>query len=140
MTPPTAEIYTLSGATGEIFIMLLVSFVLGALLGRLLGTNTIIQVAQTMQLPAPKIKKDDLKVIEGIGPRIEELLFEHGIFTWKMLSMTPVDRLERILATANGHMKMHDPKTWPDQASLAAGSKWAELKKFQETLEAGRDH
>lgn len=158
---PTAALYTLSGATGEIFIMLLVSFVLGALLGRLLAAEqrTERRVAiRTQTLPAPSVipmhaatsnpaparnnsalQHDDLKVIEGIGPRIEELLNRHGIFTWVMLAKTPVDRLVRILENGNGHFKMHNPKTWPDQAALAANHRWEELKEFQELLMSGKD-
>lgn len=147
MHESAASIYTLSHATGEIFIMLLVAFVLGALLGRLLndanveenGNNSDAIPKRAIALPAPKIKKDDLKVIEGIGPRIEELLNQNGIFTWSMLAKTPVDRLVRILETANGHFKMHNPKTWPDQADLAANHRWDELKKYQELLDAGKD-
>lgn len=148
MTQNAAELYTLSGATGEIFIMLLVSFVLGALLGRLLGSQD--GATAPIAMPAPKqppllsagkpeaVKRDDLKIVEGIGPRIEELLNQNGILTWKMLSQTPVERLSRILEGGNGHFKMHDPKTWPDQAALAANARWEELKKFQDLLNGGR--
>lgn len=142
MHESAASIYTLSQATGEIFIMLLVSFVLGALVGRLLGTThySAPQKKTIQALPAaPLLKKDDLKVIEGIGPRIEELLNKNGILTWTMLAKTPTDRLERILETGNGHFKMHNPKTWPDQAALATQGRWSELKAFQDVLTAGRD-
>lgn len=149
---PTIALYTLSGATGEIFIMLLVSFVLGALLGRLLAAEdrsserrvTVrtaqLPTAHIIPMPAPAIRKDDLKIIEGIGPRIEELLNQHGIYTWDMLAKTPVDRLTRILDAADGHFKMHDPKTWPDQAALATTHRWDELKAYQDLLAAGKDH
>lgn len=124
--------------------MLLISFVLGALVGRLLGSDTYksaVESAKSIALPAPKamVQRDDLKVVEGVGPRIEELLNQHGIFTWSMLAKTPIERLARILETGNGHLKMHNPKTWPDQAALAASGRWKELKEFQDLLDAGRD-
>ncbi|MBP9669618.1 MAG: hypothetical protein KBE09_05010 [Candidatus Pacebacteria bacterium] len=149
---PTAALYTISGATGEIFIMLLVSFVLGALLGRLLAAEQTpterrlsvrtpqLPTPTIIPMPAPTVKKDDLKIVEGIGPRIEEVLNQHGIYTWAMLAKTPVDRLARILESGSGHFKMHDPKTWPDQAALAATHRWDELKAFQDILVAGKDH
>ncbi len=45
-------------------------------------------------------KKDDLKVIEGIGPKIEGLLHAAGISTWNGLAETSVSRLNEILAAA----------------------------------------
>jgi len=35
--------------------------------------------------------------------------------------------------------QMHNPKTWPDQAKLAADGHWGELKEYQDLLVAGRD-
>ncbi len=137
MNEPAVQLYTLSGATGEIFIMLLVSFVLGALLGRVLASGNEVTIAP---LPAstPRLKKDDLKVIEGIGPSIEALLYKSGIFTWQMLSQTPIDRLARLLEHASGGpLTLQNFQTWPQQAGLAARGDWTELKKLQEILVAG---
>lgn len=47
---------------------------------------------------APKL--DDLKIIEGVGPKIETLLKEGGINTWAELAEAPVDRLKEILDAA----------------------------------------
>lgn len=136
MTEPAAQLYTLSGATGEIFIMLLVSFVLGALLGRTLASSSQNE-STTPTVQAPRLKKDDLKVVEGVGPAVEALLYKNGILTWKMLSQTPAERLSRILETAGGPFVLHNPSTWPTQAHLAAQGKWHELKELQERILAG---
>ena len=42
-----------------------------------------------------KIVKNDLTVIEGIGPKIDELFKKAGIKTWKALSETTVEKCGR---------------------------------------------
>ncbi len=83
-------------------------------------------------------KKDDLKIVEGIGPKIEQLLFDGGIYTWKTLSITQVSVIQEILDNAGPRYKIHNPETWPEQAKLAAEGKWDELKKWQDELKGGR--
>ena len=84
-------------------------------------------------------KPDDLKKIEGIGPKISEILNKAGIYTFSNLSQTPVDRLKGILAEAGNRYKIHNPQTWPQQAELAATGAWEELKTLQDRLDGGRD-
>uniref|UniRef100_UPI00404A7CCC hypothetical protein n=1 Tax=Flavobacterium sp. TaxID=239 RepID=UPI00404A7CCC len=86
-----------------------------------------------------KIKENDLKIIEGIGPKIEELFKTSGILTWKSLSETSVNRLKVILNKAGERYKIHDPSTWPKQAKLAYEGKWQELKDWQEILDGGKE-
>jgi len=69
---------------------------------------------------ATKTGPDDLKVIEGIGPKVEALLAKRGITTWKRLSVSGIGELKRVLAAGGDHFKLHDPTTWPEQAELAA--------------------
>lgn len=87
----------------------------------------------------PKVfKEDDLTKIEGIGPKIQGLLKEASIRTWKQLSKTPTPKLRKILNDAGSRYKMHNPSTWAEQALLAADGKWDELKKWQDELDGGR--
>ncbi len=86
---------------------------------------------------APKL--DDLKIVEGIGPKIETLLKEGGINTWAELAEAPVDRLKEILDAAGPRYQIHDPSSWPAQAKFAAAGQWDELKEYQEMLIGGRD-
>ncbi len=81
---------------------------------------------------------DDLTKIEGIGPKIAELMKAENINTFADLASTGVDKLKEILAAAGGRYKSHDPSTWPQQAKLAADGKWDELKKLQDELDGGR--
>ena len=82
--------------------------------------------------------KDDLKKVEGIGPKIEELLNNAGIHTWTALSASSPTRLKSILEAAGDRYKMHNPDTWPAQALMAAQGKWTELQKWQDELDGGR--
>jgi predicted flap endonuclease-1-like 5' DNA nuclease len=86
---------------------------------------------------ASKSKKDDLKVVEGIGPKIEGLFNDAGIHTFEELANTPATRLKQILEAAGSRYQMHDPTTWPAQSKLAGEGKWEELKKWQDELNKG---
>lgn len=94
--------------------------------------------AATIMFADKKWKVDDLKIVEGIGPKIEELLHNAGIKTWKALSEASVDRLKEILDAAGPSYQIHDPGTWAQQAGLADQGKWDELKKWQDELDAGK--
>jgi len=93
---------------------------------------------RTVQFAGKQYKWDDLQIIEGIGPKIAELLRNAGIETWQQLSMTSPYRLREILDAAGPQYNIHDPETWPRQAALAADEKWDELKALQEELTGGR--
>jgi predicted flap endonuclease-1-like 5' DNA nuclease len=82
--------------------------------------------------------KDDLKVVEGIGPAIETLLNGAGIYTFEQLAALPANDLWKILEAGGSRFKMHDPTTWPLQAELAASGNWKELSEWQNRLNAGK--
>jgi len=82
-------------------------------------------------------KEDDLKLIEGIGPKVSQILKEHGIKTFKDLSKKDPEDIKKLLES-KGIRGIVDPTTWPEQAKLAAESKWEELKKLQKELKGGR--
>jgi len=83
--------------------------------------------------------KDDLKKIEGIGPKIEEILNTKGINTFKVLSNTSRDTIKSYLDEAGSRFKMHEPKSWPHQAGMADRGEWDDLKLYQEFMDGGRD-
>lgn len=82
--------------------------------------------------------EDDLKVIEGIGPKIESILKASGIRSLGVLADTSTERLREILDEAGSRFKSHDPKTWAVQAGLAADGKLSELTAWQKELKAGK--
>jgi len=79
---------------------------------------------------------DDLKKIEGIGPKIAEVLAEAGVSTFAALAKMDRDAIKTILETVST-LKSKEPKTWPQQAALAADGKWDELKVLQDELMGG---
>ncbi|MEM1124270.1 MAG: DUF4332 domain-containing protein [Bacteroidota bacterium] len=83
-------------------------------------------------------KADDLKKIEGIGPKIAGLLNEAGIITFADLSKAPIKKLRKVLEDAGSRFRMHDPKTWAAQAKLAAKGDWDKLKAWQGELKGGK--
>ena len=87
---------------------------------------------------AKAVKGDDLKKIEGIGPKIEELFHAAGITTFAQLSETATERMEAILSEAGPRFSTHNPGTWAQQAALAAAGKWDELKAWQDELDGGK--
>ncbi len=84
-------------------------------------------------------KKDNLRKIEGIGPKIEELLNNAGIETFKALSVKSRDAIKELLNEAGPQFRMHEPESWPHQAKLAADDKWDELEEYQDFLNGGRE-
>lgn len=98
--------------------------------------------AVTYITPAPTpvvtIIPDDLKIVEGIGPKIEQLLHKEGILTYAQLAETSSERIKEILSAAGPRYQMHNPGTWPAQSAYARDGKWEELKVWQDELNKGR--
>ena len=82
-----------------------------------------------------KAKADDLKKVEGIGPKIAATLTEAGIATFADLAKATPEKISEIIAEVRGN---HVTDTWPAQAKLAAEGKWDELKKWQDELDGGK--
>jgi predicted flap endonuclease-1-like 5' DNA nuclease len=111
-----------------------------------------IPVAIENKLPEPAVERnapvvvptvapvipDDLKLVEGIGSKIEQLLNNEGIFTFAQLASTSPERIKEILVAAGSRFQMHDPFTWPEQSALARDGKLEELKTWQNELKKGR--
>jgi large subunit ribosomal protein L21 len=84
---------------------------------------------------ATKAKADDLKKVEGIGPKIAQTLNDAGISTFAELAKAKPAKISEIIADVRGN---HVTDTWPAQAKLAAEGKWDELKKWQDELDGGK--
>jgi predicted flap endonuclease-1-like 5' DNA nuclease len=79
---------------------------------------------------------DDLKVIEGLGPKSAQVLTEAGILTFKALSKMSPEEIHEVLKAAG--MRIATPRSWPEQAALAAAGEWEKLKDLQDSLVGGR--
>ena len=81
-----------------------------------------------------RIALDDLRVVEGIGPKIAELCAGIGVMTWRQLAETDIGTLQSMLDAAGSRFKMHRPGSWPQQAALLASGQWEEFVALTETL------
>ena len=151
---------TRSVAISEILILMALTFLCGYCIGYLIMRRRIKRLKESRELAIASLEKchdqkrlltlsstsasqsvarrDNLKVIEGIGPKIEQLLYRSGIFTFSQLSGAPAIYISKLLFEAGNGFQMHDPRTWPEQARLARDGKWQELEELQNELDGGR--
>lgn len=87
-------------------------------------------------VPPINVKPDDLTIIEGIGPKINQVLHAAGIQSLSQLSDSEIGQLKAILLAAG--VRLADPTTWPVQAKLAAAGDLETLRALQATLKGGR--
>lgn len=85
-----------------------------------------------------KIRLNDLTVVEGIGPKIANLLQTNDIKTWWQLYLADVEALRAVLETAGPRFQVHDPGSWPQQAGLLARGEWQQFKALTDALRGGR--
>ena len=81
--------------------------------------------------------REDLKKLWGVGPKIEEVLNENGIYLYAQIASVPADRITEILRRAGSRFRMSSSQlheTWPEQARLADRGEWDALQTFQDTL------
>jgi len=80
---------------------------------------------------------DNLALVEGIGPKITELLRAAGIDTFAKLEKADVAALQKILKDGGSHFNAAQPSTWPKQAGMVVRAEWAALRKWQDELDGG---
>ena len=88
--------------------------------------------------PKKSDKADDLKKIEGVGPKAMEAMVNAGVDTFAKVAKTSPEKLSEILTEASSRMAHLVTETWPEQAQLAADGKWEELEALQDKLDGGR--
>ena len=100
-------------------------------------------VAEVAEAPVKKAKKvdgaDDLKKIEGIGPKIAEIFNNDGIMTFAQLAETSTEKMQELLDAAGSRYASHNPGTWAKQAAMAAAGQWDELKAWQDEMNGGKE-
>ena len=82
-------------------------------------------------------KADDLKKIEGAGPKAAEALVNAGFETFAKVAKATPEELSSVLSEASSRLAHIVTDTWPKQAKLAADGKWDELKELQDRLDGG---
>ncbi|MEZ7499010.1 50S ribosomal protein L21 [Flavobacterium sp. Arc3] len=98
------------------------------------------KAAKVAEAKAPKASKkaDDLKIVEGVGPKAAEALVAAGIDTFAKLAKAKAAAVKEILEASESKLSHLDPTTWAQQAQLAADGKMDELKKLQDELNGGK--
>lgn len=110
------------------------------LIENIIASGAAVKPAKTEkkeEKPSKSVKADDLKKIEGIGPKASEALVAAGVDTFAKLAKKSAEEIKTILAEASSTLAHLDPQTWAAQAQLAADGKWNELKKWQDELNGG---
>lgn len=105
----------------------------------IVAPNQLFDAGIASTILGKKIKEDDLKIVEGIGPKIEALFNEAGISSWKELSEASTEKLQSILDSGGENYAIHNPSTWAKQALMAYQGKWQELKDWQRGLLGGKE-
>ena len=86
---------------------------------------------------ASLVADDDLTLILGIGRELNATLLAAGISTYAELARRDLAELSAFTAAVGLDMIL--PCSWPEQATLAAEGRWAELYALQRRLrEVGR--
>jgi predicted flap endonuclease-1-like 5' DNA nuclease len=107
------------------------------------GTE-ISRFSYTPETKAPKTlvarvpRPEDLEKVEGIGPKIAQLLIDGGIYDLADLAVAPLERVKEILKAAGSRFAIADPTTWSAQAELGAKGDWAGMEAMQKELSGGR--
>ncbi len=83
------------------------------------------------------VEYNDFTMVEGIGPRIAQLLHERGLTTWWALANSDVELLRSVLVEAGPKFQIHDPRAWPQQARLLASGQWDKFATLAAALRHG---
>jgi predicted flap endonuclease-1-like 5' DNA nuclease len=81
-------------------------------------------------------KPQDLTLLEGIGPKVMEILGNAGISTFAQLAATKEEDVRNILL--ENKFRFGNPATMIEQAQLAAAGKMTELEKLKTELKGGK--
>ena len=81
--------------------------------------------------------KDDIEIIEGIGPKIAQVLIANGISTFAQLADANADDMSAMLKASGGRFSLANPASWAEQAALLRDGKMDEFKKLTDELVGG---
>ncbi len=88
-------------------------------------------------LAPQKGSKDDIELIEGIGPKIAKVLADKGITTFAKLADAQPAAIAEMLKASGGRFALASTDTWPQQAALLRDGKMDEFKKLTDELVGG---
>ena len=102
-------------------------------------TATPATEATAPEKTATTSEAEDLKKIEGIGPKVEEALIKAGVNSFAQIAKSTPEELMTLISMSEGNFNAVDTTSWPEQAQLAKAGKWDELKELQDRLVGGRE-
>ncbi len=88
-------------------------------------------------VPATKGGKDNIEIIEGIGPKIAKVLADNGITTFAALATAKADDITAMLKASGGRFSLANTASWAEQAALLRDGKMDEFKKLCDELVGG---
>jgi large subunit ribosomal protein L21 len=86
---------------------------------------------------ATKGGKDNIEIIEGIGPKIAKVLADNGITTFAALATAKADDVTAMLKASGGRFSLANTASWGEQAALLRDGKMDEFKKLCDELVGG---
>jgi large subunit ribosomal protein L21 len=86
---------------------------------------------------AQKAGRDDIEIIEGIGPKIAAVLATNGITTFAKLAEAKADDITAMLKASGGRFSLANPASWAEQSALLRDGKMEEFQKLCDVLVGG---
>ena len=86
---------------------------------------------------ATKNGKDNIEIIEGVGPKIAKVLADNGITTFAALAAAKADDMTAMLKASGGRFSLANTASWAEQAALLRDGKMDEFKKLTDELVGG---
>ena len=99
------------------------------------GKGGVVKASAPAVLSAPV--KDDLEIIEGIGPKIAQVLVVNGITTFAQLADANSDAITAMLKASGGRFGLANPASWAEQSALLRDGKMDEFKALTDALVGG---
>jgi large subunit ribosomal protein L21 len=101
------------------------------------GSGASKQAAAAVSLAPQRGGRDDIELIEGIGPKIAQVLAAGGITTFAQLADAKPEAMTEMLKASGGRFSLANPASWPEQAALLRDGKMAEFKTLTDALVGG---
>ena len=101
------------------------------------GKGCVSKAEAAAVISAPKAGKDNLEIIEGIGPKIAKVLVDGGIATFAQLASAKAEDVTAMLKASGGRFSLANPASWAEQAALLRDGKMAEFKALTDALVGG---
>jgi large subunit ribosomal protein L27 len=73
-------------------------------------------VVEAESAPKAEMQEDDLTKLDGVGPKLAEILAEGGFATYAAVAAASVEDIQKVLETAGSRYASKDPAPWIEQA------------------------